>query len=118
MKISYFYLLLSFIAMASIGYLAYHIANTNNDHNDVIVGIGTAICVIATLGTGLSLSLENSRMNVNMKVLCILAFIILMVVNFCFAGFGVSMPYYVIIVGLLLIIFAGVIKKILEIKDC
>lgn len=117
MKISYFYLLLSFIAMAIIGYWAFYIANSNNDHNDVVVGIGTAISVILTLGAGLGFSLEDSRVNVNMKVLCFVAFVALMIVNFCYAGFGVSMPYYVIVVGLLLIIFIGLFKKITDIRE-
>ena len=117
MKVSYFYLLLSFIAMAIIGYWAFYIANSNNDHNDVIVGIGTAISVMLTLGSGLGFSLEDSRLNVNMKVLSIVAFIVLVVVNFCYAGLGVSMPYYVIVVGLLLIIFIGLFKKLTDIRE-
>ena len=117
MKISYFYLLLSFIAMAIIGYWAFYIANSNNDHNDVVVGIGTAISVILTLGAGLGFSLEDSRVNVNMKVLCVVAFLAFMIVNFCYAGFGVSMPYYVIVVGLLLILFIGLFKKISDIRE-
>jgi len=40
-----------------------------------------------------------------------------MVVNFCFAIFGVSMPYYVIVVGLLLIAVAGLLKKMTDIKE-
>lgn len=117
MKISYFYLLLSIIATAIIGYLAYYIAHANNDPNDIVVGIGTAISVFATLGTGISLSLESSKVNVNMKVLCLVSFILLMIVNFCYAGFEVSMPYYAIVIGLLLIIFVGFLKKMADIKD-
>lgn len=117
MRISNFYLLLSVIAMAIIGYLAYYIAHTNNDHNDIIVGIGTAISVISTLGAGISISHGSSKVNVNMKVLCLVSFVLLMIVNFCYAGFGVSMPYYVIVIGLLLIIFVGFFKKIADIND-
>jgi len=117
MRISYFYLLLSVIAMAIIGYLAYYIAHTNNDNNDIVVGIGTAISVISTLGAGISFSLESSTVNVNMKVLCLVSFVLLMIVNFCYAGFGVSMPYYIIAIGLLLTVFIGVFKKIADIND-
>lgn len=117
MKISYFYIVLSMIAMAILGYWTYCLAHSNNDPNDVVVGIGTAICVIASLGPGISLSLDEARVNVNMKVLCLVAFIVLMVLNFCYAGFGVSMPYYVIILGLFLIAFAGLLKKMTDIKD-
>lgn len=117
MKISYFNSLLSFFAIIIIGYWAFYIANSNNDQNDVIVGLGTAISVLLTLGTGLGFSLEDSRGNVNMKILCLVAFVLLMIVNFCYACFGVSMPYYVIVVGLLLIAVIGIFKKITDIKD-
>lgn len=117
MKISYFNLFLSVITMTIIGYLAYYIAHTNNDHNDIVVGIGTAISVIATLGAGISISHESSRVNVNMMVLCFVAFILLMIVNFFYAVFGVVMPYYVIVNGLLLIIFVGIFKKMWDIND-
>ena len=103
--------------MAIIGYLAFYIANSHNDEHDVVVGIGTAVSVLSTLCAGLGLSHENSRMNVNMKLLCFLAFLVLMVVNFCFAVFGVSMPYYIIVVGLLLIVVIGLIKKMTDIKN-
>ena len=117
MKISYFYLVLSTIAMAILGYWTYYIAHSNNDTNDVVVGIGTSICVIASLGPGISLSLEDVRVNVNLKVLCLVAFVVMAIVNFCYAGLGVSMPYYVIIIGLLLIAFVGLMKKMTSIKD-
>lgn len=117
MKVSYFYLLLSLMAMAIIGYLAFYIANSNHDEHDIVVGIGTAISVLLTLGAGMGLSHENSKMNVNMKVMCFLSFVLLMAVNFCFAVFGVSMPYYVIVVGLLLIAVAGLLKKMTDIKE-
>lgn len=117
MKTSYFYMVLSVIAMAILGYWTYYVAHSNNDPNDVVVGIGTAICVIASLGPGISISLDDTRVNVNMKVLCLVAFIVLTILNFCYAEFGVSMPYYVIIVGLLLIAFVGILKKMTDIKD-
>lgn len=103
--------------MAIIGYWTYYIAHSNKDYNDIIVGIGTAISVIATLGAGISISHENSKVNTNMKVLCLVSFVLLMIVNFCYAGFGVSMPYYVIVIGLLLIVFIGIFKKIAEINE-
>lgn len=117
MKITYFNSILSFFATIIIGYWAFYIANSNNDQNDVIVGLGTAISVLLTLGTGLGFSLEDSRVNVNMKILCLVAFVLLMIVNFCYAYFGVSIPYYIIVVGLLLIVFIGIFKKISNIKD-
>ena len=45
MKLSVFPALLTLIVTLAIGYLAYHLANSNSDANDLIVGIGTGISV-------------------------------------------------------------------------
>ncbi|MBR6841290.1 MAG: hypothetical protein IKM77_03185 [Prevotella sp.] len=117
MKISFFPTLLLLIVTAALGYLAYHIANSNSDTNDVVVGVGTCISILLTLGCVLSVSIENGRMNVNMKAWSITAFIILVITNLCFAGFGVTMPYYIIVIALMLVIHLWVVWKISTIKD-
>ena len=117
MKISVFPTLLLLIATAAIGFLAYHIANSNADTNDVVVGIGMCISILLTLGCVLGVSIENGRMNVNMKTWSITAFIVLVITNLCFAGFGVAMPYYIIVLALLLVIHLWVVWKISTIKD-
>ena len=117
MKISFFPTLLLLIVTAALGYLAYHIANSNSDTNDVVVGVGTCISILLTLGCVLGISIENGRMNVNMKAWSITGFIVIVITNLCFAGFGVTMPYYIIVVALLLVIHLWVVWKISTIKD-
>lgn len=117
MKINLFPTALIVVATFAIGYLAFHVANSNFDTNDFIVGIGTGVSVLLTLGCVIGVSLENSRQNTNLKAWGIMAFIILAIVNFCFAGFGVSMPYYVIVLTLLLVIHLWVAWKISIIKN-
>ena len=116
MKISVFPTLLLLIATAAIGYLAYHMAHSNADSNDIVVGVGTCISTLLTLGCVLGISMEDGRMNVNTKVWSLTAFIVVTIVNLCFAGFGVSMPYYVIVLALLLVIHLWVVWKLSEIK--
>ncbi len=113
MKISAFPALLTLIVLLAIGYLAYHLANSNSDANDLIVGIGTGISTLLTLGCVMGLSLNEGRMNVNFKAWGIAAFVIMTIVNLCFAGFGVSMPYYLIVVTLLLVIHLWVAWKLI-----
>lgn len=113
MKISIFPTLLTLIVLLAISYLAYHLANSNSDANDLVVGIGTGISVLLTFGCVMGLSLKNSRMNINMKAWSIAAFVVMTIVNLCFAGFGVSMPYYLIVVSLLLVIHFWVIYKLI-----
>ena len=116
MKISAFPTLLLLIVVAAIGYLAYHLADSKADPNDIVVGIGTGVSILLTLGCVLGVSIENGRMNVNMKAWSITAFIIVVVINLCFAVFGVSIPYYVIVLALLLVIHLGVVWKLSTIK--
>lgn len=117
MKISVFPTLLLLIATAAIGYLAYHIAKSNNDPNNIIVGVGTGVSVLLTLGCVLGLSIKKGRLNVNLKAWSVSTFIVIVIVNLCFAVFSVSMPYYAIVISLLLVIHLWVIWKISTIKN-
>ena len=113
MKISLFPTLLLIIVTVAIGYLAYNMAHSHADPNELLVGIGTGLSVLLTLGCVIGISLKNSRMNINMKAWSGVASLIMIVVNLCFAGFGVSMPYYVIIISLLLVIHLWIIYKLI-----
>lgn len=95
----------------AIGYLAYNMAHSHADPNELLVGIGTGLSVLLTLGCVIGISLKNSRMNINMKAWSGVASLIMIVVNLCFAGLGVSMPYYLIVISLLLVIHLWVIYK-------
>lgn len=117
MRISAFPSLLTLIVTIAIGYLAYHLASSNSDANDLIVGIGTGISVLLTLGCVMGLSLNEGRMNVNFKAWSVAAFVVMTIINLCFAGFGVSMPYYVIVLALLLVIHLWVVWKLSTVED-
>lgn len=112
MKFSVFPTILLIIATVAIGYLAYDMAHTHSDSNEIIVGIGTGLSVLLTLGCVMGISLKNSRMNINMKAWSGVAFVVMAVVNLYYAGFGVSMPYYVIVIALLWVIHLWVVYKL------
>ncbi len=118
MKISVFPTILLIIATVAIGYLAYDIAHTHSDPNEIIVGVGTGISILMTLGCLLSLSLKDYRLNINMKAWSGVAFVVIAITNLCYAAFGVSMPYYIIVIALLLVIHLWVVYKlVLEQKN-
>lgn len=114
MKISVFPTLLLIIVVVAIGYLAYDMAHSRADTNELLVGIGTGMSVLLTLGCVIGISLKNSRMNINMKAWSGVASLVMIVMNLCFAGFGVAMPYYLIVMSLLLVIHLWVIYKLVE----
>lgn len=112
MKISLFPTVLLIIVTVALGYLAYDMAHSHADPNELLVGIGTGMSVLLTLGCVIGISLKKSRMNINMKAWSGVASLVMIVVNLCFAGFGVSMPYYLIVISLLLVIHLWVIYKL------
>lgn len=96
----------------AVGYLAYDMAHTHSDTNDIIVGVGTGISILLTLGCVIGISLKDSRMNINMKAWSGVACIVVIVTNLLFAGFGVAMPYYIIAIALLLVIHLLVVYQL------
>lgn len=112
MKISVFPTLLLIIVTVAVGYLAYDMAHTHSDPNDIIVGVGTGISILLTLGCVIGISLKDSRMNINMKAWSGVVCIVVIVTNLCFAGFGVAMPYYIIAIALLLVIHLLVVYQL------
>lgn len=115
MKVNLF---LSFIgiALASlIGYLAFNVAEGQD--NDLICGIGSTICFVATLIPTLGLNYESSRLGTNIRVLSILFFVIFLISHFCFAAFGVRMPYYIICNGIIIIVYIAIVYKMSNIKS-
>lgn len=114
MKINVF---LSFIALALAGLIGYFVYNVaEGKENDVVCGIGSGICFLATLIPALGCSFESSRLGTNIKVLSGLFFVIFLASQFCFAGFGVKMPLYIISNGIILLIYMAIVYKMSNIK--
>lgn len=114
MKVNVF---LSFIAIALaslIGYLAFNVAE--GQENDIICGIGSTVCFIATLIPTIGLNYESGKLGTNIRVLSILFFVVFLIINFCFAGYNVKMPYYIICNGIVLIVYMAIIYKMSNIK--
>lgn len=109
MKVNVFLTLLSIALSALIGYLAFNVAD--GKENDVICGIGSTICFLATLIPTIGLQYDTSRLGVNLRIFSALCFLVFLISHFCFARFGVTMPYYVICNGIILIIYLVVFYK-------
>ena len=94
MKLNLFFACIATIAGLLLAYLAFHIAE--GEENDVLCGVGSAVCFIGTLIPMLSISHTSSRIQTNLRLLSTLFFFLFMVSHFCFAAFGVRLPYYII----------------------
>lgn len=106
MKVNVFYVCIGALIALLLAYWAFDIAE--GKENDVICGVGSAICFMGTLVPMLGIRHESSRISVNLRVLSAAFFLIFVVSHFCFALFGVRMPYYVIVNALILLVFIAV----------
>lgn len=115
MKVNIFLTTLSVMLALLIGYLAFNIAE--GKENDILCGIGSFICLTATLVPIIGLRYESSRLGTNIRVFSSLFFLIFLISNCCFAGFGINLPYYIITHGILLIIFLALLYELQNIKS-
>lgn len=115
MKANVFLTLMSVLLALLIGYLVYNIAEGKN--NDALCGVGTTICLIATLIPTIGLQYESGRLGTNIRLFSALFFVIFLISNFCFAGFGINAPYYIITNGIMLVIFWAIFYKMQKNKS-
>lgn len=99
------------ILTALISYLAYAVAK--GQENDALCGIGSIICFAATLLPIIGLKYDSARIGTNIRILSFLFFIIFLVSHACFIYLGIQMPYYIIANGIILVIFLGIIYKLI-----
>lgn len=115
MKVNVFLTVIAVLAGALMGYFAFYVAE--GAPNDVLCGIFSSVCFVGTLVPAIGLSYSSERLGANTRILSVLFLIVFMVSHFCFAGCGVKMPYYLIVNGLLLLIYLALIYKMQGLKD-
>lgn len=97
------------------GYLAFSLAQ--GKENDFVCGIASTICFLGTLIPCMGLKHESASINANIRVLSGTFFFIFLVSHILFAIFGIRMPFYVIINGILLVVFMAFLYKLQSIKN-
>ena len=110
MKINIFLSSISIVLACLFGILAFNIAEGNE--NDTICGVGSGVCFVTTLIPMMGLQYESTRQGTNIRILSSVFFVIFLISHFCFAIFGVKMPFYIISNGILLIIYLAIYYKI------
>ncbi|MDO4956338.1 MAG: hypothetical protein Q4E60_04885 [Bacteroidales bacterium] len=115
MKTNFFLTFLSVVLASLVGYLVYNVAS--GKENDMLCGIFSFICFAATLVPVMGLQFESNGVGVNIRVFSVLFFVLFCVSHFCFAGFGIKMPTYVLVNGILLVVFMAILYKMMGIKS-
>ena len=106
MKTNFFFICISTLIALLLAYWAFYIAE--GKENDVVCGVCSALCFLCTLIPTFGISHEYPRISTNLRVLSIVFFLLFVVSHFCFATFGVRMPYYVIVNALALLIYLAI----------
>ena len=114
MKANIFLTLISIVLATLVGYLAYNVAS--GDENDMICGISSGICFATTLIPTIGIQYESGRLGTNIRMFSALFFIVFAISHFSYAGFGVKMPYYIIVSGIMLMIYLAICYKMQSIK--
>ena len=109
MKINLFLLLIALViaALAAFGFYA---AN-NEEVYRLLITIGAGLSLLITLGGVLALSSPNGG-SLNIKITSVLFFIALLVEHLIFSFTAVKLAPYVIITGILLLLFVLIIYAI------
>lgn len=115
MKINIFLTIISLALAGLLSYFAFDLAS--EDANATICTIGSLLCFCSTLIPAIGMSYETTRLGTNIRITSVLFFIVFLVSQFCFAGFGVKMPLYIILNGIILIVYLAILYKMQGIKD-
>lgn len=98
-----------------IGYLVFNVAA--GDPNEALCGVVSTVCFLATLIPMMGIKYESARLATNIRVFSALFFVIFLISHFCFAGFGIKVPYYVVVNGILLLIYLAAFYKMQSVRD-
>lgn len=109
MKVNIFLACISTLLSLLLGYWAFSIAK--GMENDIVCGVCSTVCFMGTLLPMLAISHEWGRIGVNLQVLSAVSFTVFVISHFCFANFGVKMPYYVIVNGIFFLVYAAFVYQ-------
>lgn len=109
---------LSFIILvfsSLLGYWVYSVAET--DTHATLAGVLSAICLATPLILGFGVSYNTSVVLVNIRALSCVLFLLMLIMHFYYAYTGITMPYYVLINGILLCIYAVIAYVIIKYRQ-
>lgn len=109
MKVSIIPAMMAVLISAALTYAVYSMGS--EDESIVLLTIGTALTFLISIGTTMAVNMTDGRDSVNLKVFGGLMFIVSAISAFCFAGFGINIPTYVVITTIILMIQLSVLWK-------
>ena len=114
MKVDAFLTVISVLLALLLAYWTFNIAQ--GQENATVCGVCSVVCFMGTLVPLLAIKHESGRISTNIRVLSLVFFLLFVISHFCFAGFGVKMPYYIIVNGIILMIYLAIFYKMQSIN--
>ena len=101
-----------FIALLLSTLLSYGLFSFNKSENDILLTLGGFLCFLLTLVISMGVDFQKQRTTTNIRVISIVFFLITLVSNLIFANFVFNVPLYIIINGVLILIYIFIAKSI------
>ena len=115
MKINVFPTIIAIALSALLSYGLFAFCHTSSKEN--ILAIGGFVCFAISLIIALAVRFNEKRTSVNTAVLGWVFFIILMVSHIIYAFVQFSTPAYVIVNGIILLVFIGITYAVAKAKQ-
>jgi hypothetical protein len=116
MKVNAVLLIIAIGIAVLLGFLVYSFCSSAD--NASAIGVTSALSFAVTLIPIMGLKHENNRMQVNIKVMSTLAFVLFLILAaiMCFISVEKLNVYY-IIVGIIVLVYLGILYSMSRIKD-
>lgn len=114
MKINF---LTTIIAMAISLLIAYGFYSFNDSENKIILSIGSFVFLAVALINTIGVKFKQSRTTSNIRVVSAVFFVVAFICNLLFSIITFSTPWYVIINGMILLIFVLIVYGIYQAKQ-
>lgn len=115
MKVNLFLTVLALFISGIFGWFAYSISDQQD--YDIFCGICSGVTSLVTLLPLMGFHYESNPKGINIRVLCLLFWLILFILNIYYSYTEVIMPYYVMLNGVIMIIFLAILYKLIKLKD-
>lgn len=115
MKVNFVLTLIALVISSLLGYWVYSVADT--DVHATMAGVFSTLCFAIPLIIGTGINFKTSASQVNIRALSLVLFILMFIMHFYYASNGVTMPYYVLINGILICIYVAIVYGIIKSKQ-
>ncbi|MBQ7062196.1 MAG: hypothetical protein IJM88_02770 [Bacteroidales bacterium] len=115
MRVNLFPCVIAAAVSALLAYGLFTLCKTNGQ--EALLAIGGFVCMFVTLAVGVAVRFDQGRTSANTAVLGWLFFIVMLISHAIFAFVHFATPGYVIVNGILLLLFVGVTYGVAKAKQ-